>query len=245
MKKPVKQAQPGPVKTPSVTLEDLLKTGAHFGHRTSRRHPRMKDYVYTVRNDVHVIDLEITLKNLTQALEKIARTVQKNGTVLLVGTKKQAKQAVKEAAEKCNMPYVCNRWLGGTFTNFDSISKRLRHFCELTDKVKTTEFKKNYTKKEQSLFSKELDELEYKMGGIKDLKRLPEVVFIVDLKQDHLAVKEARGAKVFSIGLSDTNVNPDDVNLPIPCNDDAVQVIKYITNLVAETVLANQNKDNK
>jgi small subunit ribosomal protein S2 len=228
------------LQIPEIDLKKLLEAGVHFGHRTARWNPKMKPYIYTSRNDIHIIDLEATQKELLKALKLVAQVAQKGGVILLAGTKKQAKKVVQKAAEDCAMPYIVNRWLGGTFTNFTSISKRLEYFKNLEDKVKSTEFKKRYTKKEQAGFKKELADLEYKMGGIKKLKKIPDLIFIIDINQDKLAVKEAQQAKVKSIALADSNTDPSKVDLAIPSNDDAVKAIELMANFVSETILKNK-----
>ncbi len=216
-------------------LEELLKQGVHFGHKTSKRHPKAARYIHTERNGIHVIDLQATVDGLKTALEFIEKITKANGAILFVGSKKQAKVLVKAAALSCNSPYIIGRWLGGTFTNFDNIV-RLTRKLEKMEKEEADGTWDLYTKKEQVTFKKELDKLQDTVGGIKDLKRLPQAVFVVDIKKEKTAVSEARKMKVPVIALTDTNVNPELVDYAIPANDDAVKSIEVITNLVAATI---------
>lgn len=216
-------------------LEELLKQGVHFGHKTSKRHPKAARYIHTERNGIHVIDLQATVDGLKIALEFIEKITKANGAILFVGSKKQAKALVKAAAISCNSPYIIGRWLGGTFTNFDNIV-RLTRKLEKMEKEEADGSWDLYTKKEQVTFKKELDKLQDTVGGIKDLKRLPQAVFVVDIKKEKTAVSEARKMKVPVIALTDTNVNPELVDYAIPANDDAVKSIEVITNLVAATI---------
>lgn len=217
-------------KIPS--LVELLQAGAHFGHQTSKWHPKMKKYIFGDRQGIHIINLEETQKALEDALAYVKTVTQRGGTVLFVGTKKQASDIVKAAAVSCGMPYVNQRWLGGTLTNFSVIAQLLRKFKDLKRKQERGELGK-YTKFEQQKFAEEILKLDEKIGGIQELARVPEAVFILDIRKDKTALEEAsrRGVKV--VALCDSNVNPTDVDYPIPANDDAVKSIELIANLVA------------
>lgn len=215
------------------SLEELLKSGVHFGHQTSKRYPKAAAYIYAERNGVHIIDLQKTVEGLNQALTFVEQTVKAGGLILLVGSKKQARLIVKAAAEKCGMPYIIGRWLGGTFTNFENIV-RLTKKMEKMEKDEAEGGWELYTKKEQVAFKKELNKLRDTVGGIRNLKRLPQAVFIIDIKKEKTALSEANKMGVPVIALVDTNVNPEKVAYPIPANDDAIKSIDVITNLIAE-----------
>lgn len=224
------------------TLEELLKMGVHFGHRTSKRHPKAARYIHTERNGIHVIDLQATVEHLKKALEFVEKIAKTNGTILFVGSKKQAKAIVSAAATDCQMPYIVGRWLGGTFTNFENIV-RLTRKLEKMEREEEDGTWELYTKKEQVTFKKELVKLQETVGGIKNMKRLPQAIFVVDIKKEKTAVSEARKTGVPIIALTDTNVNPELVNYPIPANDDAVKSIEVITRLIADCI--KQAKANK
>ena len=219
------------------SLEELLKKGVHFGHKTSKRHPKMIPFIFSKRNGVHVIDLEKTVEKLDEALNFVTKVVEKGGMILFIGSKKQAKDVVKEAADACQMPYIIGRWLGGTFTNFDNIVSLTRKL-ESLEKGKEDGTWDRYIKKEQVTMSKQLDKLQDTVGGIKMMKRLPQAVFVVDIKKEKTAVAEANKMHIPIIALTDTNVNPELVQYAIPANDDAVKSIEVISNLVAEAVKA-------
>ncbi|OGY93748.1 MAG: 30S ribosomal protein S2 [Candidatus Komeilibacteria bacterium RIFOXYC1_FULL_37_11] len=217
------------------TLEELLKSGVHFGHQTSKRYPKANSYIHTQRNGVHIIDLQKTVKGLEEAIAFVDKTVKAGGVILFVGSKKQAKNIVKEAAVGCNMPYIIGRWLGGTFTNFENIVKLTRKLEKLEREEEDGTWEM-YTKKEQVTFKKELDKLMDNVGGIKNMKTLPKAVFVVDLKKEATAVSEANKMGIPVIALVDTNVNPELAAYPIPANDDAIKSIEIITNMIAEAV---------
>ncbi len=209
------------------SLEEMLKAGVHFGHRTSKWNAKMEPYIFTARNNVHIIDLEKTAQKLAEALKFLRQVKEKNGTILFVGTKVAAKEITKQTAKDCRMPYVSERWLGGTLTNFKIISQRLEYFRGLEEKKKKGELKK-YTKKEQHEFDVELQKLEGQFGGIKNLLKLPEVLLVVDSQKEKLAVKEARMKKIPIVGLCDTNADPTLIDYPVPVNDDAITSLKLI-----------------
>jgi small subunit ribosomal protein S2 len=219
-----------------INPEEMAQAGLQFGHRTSGVHPKMSQYIYGVRTGVHVIDLEKTAEKMKECLKFIQSLVADGKVLLLVGTKVQIKDLVKKTAQECGIPYVNERWLGGTFTNFEFIKKRIEYFKELDRKEKAGELEK-YTKKERSKFAKELKDLEIKIGGIKGLTKLPDVIFVLDMKKDSLAVREARAKGIGVIAVSDTNVDPNLADYVIPANDDAVSSIKYILEKMKEAML--------
>jgi len=221
------------IKVPSP--EEMLKAGVHFGHRTSKWHPKMKPYIFTVRNNVHIIDLEKTAEKLEEALGFLQEIKQKKGVVLFVGTRVNAKKITEEAAQECKMPYVNQRWLGGTLTNFKIISKRLEYFRDLEKKKKTGELKK-YTKKEQHEFEIELRKLNERFGGIKEMTKYPDALFVLDIQEDGLAVKEAKMKGIPVVALCDTNTDPSSVDYPIPSNDDASSALKLMVGAVVKVL---------
>ena len=220
----------------NINPEEMAELGLHFGHRTSRIHPKMMPYIYGTRNTVHIIDLNQTVEKLEQALVFIQKLISEQKILLLVGTKIQFKDLVKDIATESNLSYVNQRWLGGTITNFEIIKKRVDYFKELERKKKDRELEK-YTKKERSELDKELKDLETKFGGIKKLEKTPDAIFILDIKKDILAIKEARKKGIKIIAIADTNVDPTLVDYPIPANDDAISSVKYILEKVKDTVL--------
>ncbi len=213
----------------------MLQAGVHFGHKASKWHPKMKPYIFGERSGIHIINLEETAKKLKEALDFVKKTTAAGGVVLFVGSKDQAAQIVKRHAIDCGMPYVVTRWLGGTFTNFKTIKSVIDRFIDLKTKTVTGALAK-YTKKEQLNFQKEIVKLEELVGGIETLKKLPEAIFVIDVKAEKTAVAEARKRKVPVVALCDTNINPDDVDYPIPSNDDAVKAIEMMVGLVAAAV---------
>jgi len=217
------------------SLEDMLKAGVHFGHRTSKWNARMEPYIFTARNNIHIIDLEKTQEKLAKALKFIQKIKEKKGVILFVGTKVAAKEITNQTAKKCRMPYVNERWLGGTLTNFGIISKRLEYFRDLEEKNKKGELKK-YTKKEQHQFGVELQKLEKQFGGIKKMLKLPEALLVVDVQKEKLAVKEAKMKNVPVIGLCDTNSDPSIIDYPIPVNDDAITSLKLILGIIVKVL---------
>jgi len=224
------------------TLEELLTAGVHFGHLASKWNPKMKQYIFTTRNRVHVINLEKTLEQLKRALDYVRDLAARGGTLLLVGTKRQAKDEVKKAAESCGMPYVTIRWLGGTFTNFKTIQKTIKKLERLTRLRESADFEKKYTKKERLLVEREIQKLEKLFEGIKNMKKLPEAMFAVDVEHDKIAVAEAAAAGIKIIGLVDTNSSVEHIDFVIPSNDDAIKAITLMVNLIAAAV--NEGKAN-
>jgi small subunit ribosomal protein S2 len=222
--------------------QEMMKAGLHLGHKKSRLHPKMKDYIMGVRNTIHIIDLEKTILKIEEAFDYLEDLMKKGETIILVGTKPPLRKIVKEAAEGCDLPYVNERWLGGTFTNFKNILKRIDYFKELERKKNEGELEK-YTKKERAEFDKEIRGLRLKFEGLKNLKELPAAIFICDLKRDFLALKEAQAKGIKTISIIDTNVNPELVDYPIPANDDALDAVSYILEKAKEVI--NKNKVEK
>lgn len=217
------------------SLIELLKAGAHFGHRASRWHPKMEPYIFGTRNDVHIIDLEKTLAELIKASEYVRDLVAAGGSIVFVGTKSQAQEIIKRVALDCGMPYVCGRWLGGTLTNWIQLHGRVRYYLDLKKKQETGELQK-YTKKEQLLFSREVDDLGEKFDGVATLERMPQALFVIDVKHEKTAVSEANQTNVPVVALCDTNVDPAGVAYRIPGNDDAVRSIELFTKAMGEAV---------
>lgn len=217
------------------SLSDMLQAGVHFGHQTSKWHPRMKKYLFGSRQGIHIINLEETQKGLDAAMAFVKKTTVRGGVVLFVGTKKQAAQLVADAANSCGMPYVNKRWLGGTLTNFASMAQLIRKFKDLKRRQEKGELAK-YTKFEQLKMNEQIKLLDEKVGGIQELTRIPDAIFILDIRKDNTALDEAvrRGIKV--IAICDSNVNPGDVDFPIPANDDAVKSIDLIAKMMANAI---------
>ena len=219
-----------------VAMKQLLEAGVHFGHQTRRWDPRMAEYIFQARNGIHIIDLQKTSKKIDEAYEFLREQSEEGKTVLFVGTKKQAQDCMKEAAEKCGMYYVNQRWLGGMLTNFAAIEKRIQRLNEL-EKMEEDGTFDVLPKKEVTLLKKEMDKLNKNLGGIKEMKEMPGVIFIVDPKKERNAILEARKLNIPTIGLIDTNCNPNDVDYAIPGNDDAIRAVKLIADCMANAVI--------
>jgi len=219
-----------------VSLETLLKNGAHFGHQKSRKNPKMDEYIFTTRGGMNIIDLQETLKGLEKAAEFIKQVSKSGKEILFVGTKKQAKDLVKSAAKRCEMPYIVERWLGGIFTNFKIIRSRTKYLKDSQDGLVKGEFDK-YTKFERMKKIEELDKLENKLGGIKEMSDLPGAVFIVDINENSSVIKEARKMNIPIISLADTNTDPSVVDYPIPANDDAIASIRLILARICNAIV--------
>ena len=224
------------IKPSILNVEEMQTAGLHFGHTISRLHPKMKPFVSGIKNNVHIFDLEKTAREFGIALKFISDSVAGGKSILFVGTKIQVREFVKSAAEASGMPYVVERWLGGTFTNFETISKRVQYYKDLENKKLTGELEK-YTKKERLMFDKELAKLKIKFEGIKHMVKLPEIVFILDVKKDITATREAKRKGITIVGVTDTNIDPTLADYPIPANDDAISSIRYILEKVQETIL--------
>src|SRR5437016_2555716 len=217
-------------------MKELLEAGVHFGHQTRRWNPKMKRYIYGARNGIYIIDLHQTLKLFDDAQRFVQDTVQTGGTVLFVGTKKQAQDAVQEAALRCRQYWVNQRWLGGMLTNYRTIQARIKRLEELNQMEANGTLDK-LTKKEATALREQRDKLERYLGGIKTLGRLPDIVFIVDLKKERIALAEARKLEIPVVAIVDTNCDPDEVDYIIPGNDDAIRAIKLISNKIADAVI--------
>ncbi len=220
----------------------MLKSGVHFGHKKSRRHPKMEPYIYTIRNEVHIIDLEKTVEKLQIALDFVKSTAIRGGIVLFVGTKKQAQLSLETAALACGMPYVAHRWIGGTLTNFTVISKLIKKFKTMKTKLESGEIATKYNKKEQLDFTREIDELRSNLGGIQDLTKIPDAMIMVDLIAEKTALREAIKKRIPIVALCDTNVNPEQVDYPVPSNDDALKTIELMMNLFSQAVIEGKNE---
>jgi small subunit ribosomal protein S2 len=219
-----------------VTMRQLLESGVHFGHQTRRWNPKMKRFIMTERNGIYIIDLQQSLTYINDAYEFIKETVAHGGTILFVGTKKQAQEPIAEQATRVGMPYVTYRWLGGMLTNFQTVSKRLSRLKELEDVDFTDVAGSGRTKKELLVMKREKIKLEKTLGGIRDMAKIPSAVWIVDTKKEHLAVTEARKLKLPVIAILDTNCDPDEVDYKIPGNDDAIRSVTLLTRVVADAV---------
>jgi len=224
-----------------VTMKNLLESGVHFGHQTKRWDPRMKKYIFAERNGIHIIDLQKTITSIKEAYEVVRKSVHEGKSVLFVGTKKQAQQAVEREATRCGMFYVNNRWLGGMLTNFETI-KRSIHRLKKIEKMEVDGTFENLTKKEVSRLNKERGRLEKNLGGIKDMKDLPGIVFIIDTKNEAIAVAEARRVGIPIIAVVDTNCDPTGIDYPIPGNDDAIRAITLFTQIIANAVIEADNE---
>ncbi len=219
-----------------VTMRQLLESGVHFGHQTRRWNPKMKRFIFTERNGIYIIDLQQSLSFIDRAYDFVKQTVAHGGTILFVGTKKQAQEPVAEQAARVGMPYVNQRWLGGMLTNFQTVHKRLQRLKELEEIDFDDVAKSGMTKKELLVLRREKDKLEKTLGGIRDMTRVPSAVWIVDTKKEHLAVDEARKLGIPVVAILDTNCDPDEVDYPIPGNDDAIRSVTLLTRVVADAV---------
>lgn len=227
-----------------INTEEMAKAGVHFGHKSSKVHPKMGPYLYGVRNGIHIIDLKETKEKLEKALNFIENLISENKVLLVVGTKIQIKDLVKNFAKECGLLYVSERWLGGTFTNFEVIKKRINHFKELEDKRAKGELEK-YTKRERAKIDLELKNFERKFGGIKDMEDLPDAIFILSMEKDNLVVKEAIKRNIEIIAISDSNTDPTLADYPIPANDDAVSSVRYILEKVKDVILKARQEVSK
>jgi len=219
-----------------VSMKQLLEAGVHFGHPTRKWNPKMKKYIYTSRNDIYILNLEMTVGLIDEAYAFVKEIVSTGKSVLFVGTKKQAKDAVIEEAKRCDMYYMGNRWLGGTLTNFKTIRGRVDRLNKINQMEKSGEFDL-LPKKEVLQLKAERDKLEENLGGIKEMRTLPGVLFVVDPKKEYIAVREARSLGIPIVGLVDTNCDPDDVDYVIPGNDDAIRAVKLIAGAMADAVI--------
>jgi small subunit ribosomal protein S2 len=219
-----------------VTMRQLLESGVHFGHQTRRWNPKMKRFIFTERNGIYIIDLQQSLAYIDRAYAFVKDTVSKGGTVMFVGTKKQAQEAIAEQATRVGMPYVNQRWLGGMLTNFQTVHQRINRLKELDEIDFDNVAGSGRTKKELLQMKRERDKLDKTLGGIREMGRTPSAVWVVDTKKEHLAVEEARKLRIPIIGILDTNCDPDEVDFPIPGNDDAIRAVGLLTRVVADAV---------
>jgi len=219
-----------------VTMRQLLESGVHFGHQTRRWNPKMKRFIMTERNGIYIIDLQQSLTYINNAYDFVKETVAHGGSILFVGTKKQAQEPIAEQATRVGMPYVNHRWLGGMLTNFNTISKRLTRLKELEEINFDDVAGSGRTKKELLILQREKIKLEKTLGGIREMTRTPSAVWVVDTKKEHLAVEEARKLRIPIIGILDTNCDPDEVDYPVPGNDDAIRAVSLLTRVVADAV---------
>ena len=225
--------------TPGVTIKELLEAGVHFGHQTKRWNPKMKDYIFGERNGIYIIDLQKTHRLLQEALQYVQELAAQGRTLLFVGTKRQAQEAVAEEAQRCSMPYVNERWLGGLLTNFVTVRKSLDRVKEL-EMLSSDGRQERLTKKELARLDKEKTKLERNLRGIKGMKNVPDAVFVIDTRKEQIAVQEAKKLKIPVVGIVDTNCDPDEVDYVIPGNDDALRAIKLFAGRMADAVLAGR-----
>ena len=225
-----------------ISMKQLLEAGVHFGHQTRRWNPKMAPYIYMERNGIHIIDLQKTVGMIDDAYKAVAEIVSAGGTILFVGTKKQAMDAVQQEAERCGMYYVNERWLGGMLTNFKTIQSRIKRLKDIERMSQDGTFDV-LPKKEVIGLRKEWDKLEKNLGGIKDMTRIPDAIFVVDPKKEHICVKEAQSLGITLIGIADTNCDPEELDYVIPGNDDAIRAVKLIVSKMADAVIeANQGE---
>ncbi len=223
-----------------ISMKQLLEAGVHFGHQTKRWNPKMKEYIYTERNGIYIIDLQQTVGLVDDAYNAIKETVMNGGNVLFVGTKKQAREAIKSEAERCGMFYVSNRWLGGMLTNFKTIRSRVDRLKELEQMEADGSFEK-YTKKEVLNMRHEMEKLEKNLGGIKEMEKVPDIIYVVDPTCERIAIQEAHILGIPIVGIADTNCDPEELDYVIPGNDDAIRAVNLITGAMADAVIeANQ-----
>jgi len=225
---------------PAVSMKALLETGVHFGHRTRRWNPKMKPFIFTERNGIHIIDLQQTVTQLEKACELVRDTVARGGTILFVGTKRQAQETIAQEAQRCGMPYVNERWLGGTLTNWRTIRERIDSLKKLEAAREAGEWAR-LTKKEALLLQREVDKLQMRLGGIREMRRLPDLLYVVDTMREATAVKEANALNIPVLAIVDTNCNPDEIDHIIAGNDDAIRAIRLITSTIATAVLEGRD----
>jgi len=221
---------------PVISMKQLLEAGVHFGHQTRRWNPKMGEYIYTERNGIHIVDLQKTVKKVDEAYMFIREIAAAGGTVLFVGTKKQAQDSIKEEASRCDMYFINNRWLGGTLTNFTTIKKRIARLTQLQQMAEDGSFELR-PKKEVAKLKLEMEKLEKNLGGIQGMKNIPAAMFVVDTKKEHLAVAEARRLHIPVVGIVDTNCDPEEVDYVIPGNDDAIRAVKLIAGCLADAII--------
>jgi small subunit ribosomal protein S2 len=224
-----------------ISMKQLLEAGVHFGHQTRRWNPKMQPFIFMDRNGIHIIDLQQTVTRLNEAYKFVEQLASEGGTILFVGTKKQAQEAVAEEAKRCGMFYVNQRWLGGMLTNFQTIQSRIRYLRELEARRERGDFER-LPKKEVQRLQDDMNRLERTLGGIKDMRRLPNAIFIVDTRKERTAVLEARRLEIPVIALADTNCDPDEMDYPIPANDDAIRAVRLLCSKIADAVIEGRRQ---
>ncbi len=229
--------------TVNVDMKALLEAGAHFGHKTSRWHPKMAPYIHSKRGETHIINLEKTVDGLETALPKLTEIIKNGKKVLFVGTKKQIKELVKEAAETAEMPYVTVRWVGGTLTNVETVNRQIKKLKDLERRMASGELENRYSKLEVQRYQEEIDLLNERYGGIKDMTEQPAAIIVTDAMEDKNAIKEANGLKIPVFAITDTNVDPTPINYVIPANDDSIKAVKLILDYFVEAI--KEGKNNK
>jgi small subunit ribosomal protein S2 len=217
-------------------VEDMLKAGVHFGHRTNRWHPKMKQFIFTSKNGIYIIDLRKTQEKMQKALEFMAKLVSENKSILFIGTKSQVAAPLKKMAEETGQPYIVGKWLGGYLTNFAVVKKSVKKYLDLIEKRETGKLEK-YTKKERLDFDREIKRLEVRVGGLTALNKLPDALFVWDIKEEETAIEEAHQKNIPIIAICDTNVNPEETNYPIPANDDSTKTIKLLLDSIKDALL--------
>ena len=228
-----------------VSMKQLLEAGVHFGHQTRRWNPKMAPYIFTERNGIHIIDLQKSVVKVDEAYKAVFEIAQQGGTILFVGTKKQAQDAVKSEAERCGMYYINERWLGGMLTNFRTIQTRIERMKKI-EKMQEDGTFDVLPKKEVAVLKKELEKLQKNLGGIRDMKRIPDAIFVVDPKKERICVQEAHNLGITLIGIGDTNCDPEELDYIIPGNDDAIRAVKLLVGKMADAVIeANQGAENE
>ena len=225
-----------------VSMKQLLEAGVHFGHQTRRWNPKMAKYIFTERNGIYIIDLQKTVKKLDEAYNFVRETAAQGGDILFVGTKKQAQESVAAQAERCGMPYINQRWLGGMLTNFVTMRSRINRMEELEAMVEDGRMA-TLPKKEQALLTKELEKLQKNLGGVRSMTALPQAIFVIDTKREEIAIREANRLHIPVVGLLDTNSDPDVVDYGVPANDDAIRSVSLMSELAADAVLAGTGKE--
>jgi len=223
--------------TAGISMRQMLEAGVHFGHQTRRWNPHMQRYIFTARNGIHILDLAKTVKALDEAVEKVREVVSTGEQVLFVGTKKQARRIVEQEAERANMPFVSNRWLGGTLTNFSTIQPRIASYQKLADQMAAGDFGENMTKRERMVMTKDFERLSRFYAGLRNMRRVPGALFVVDPTMEENAIAEAHRLGIPIIAMCDTNSDPDQIDFPVPSNDDAIRAIQLMTGRIADAVI--------
>jgi len=224
-----------------VSMKQLLEAGVHFGHQTRRWNPKMKKFIFDERNGIYIIDLQKTMHQLDSVYEEVRQRSERGQVILFVGTKKQAKESIAEEAERCNMPHISHRWLGGMLTNFSTIQKRVNYLKDLQRQEADGEFERR-TKKEALNLRKKMEKLYRVLGGIMEMRKLPDAIYIVDPKKEYIAVEEARKLNIPIVGIVDTNCDPDLIDYPIPANDDAIKAVRLISSLMADAIIEGRSQ---